>query len=74
MRAIYIEYQKSKSPGDDFFYWFLIRKLRLVHQLILIGLLLTWLIVAPSLVFWMAFFKGAVVLAIFTFICERFIL
>lgn len=52
MRVIYAEYQKTKNPSNGFFYWFLIRKLWLVHQLILIGLLLlTWLIVAPSLVF-----------------------
>lgn len=67
MKKIYIEYKKTKSPGDDFLKWLLIRYMNLKAQLFLIFILwLLWIIVSPSLKFWVIFFKSSILIYILT--------
>ena len=67
MRQIYTKYKETKSPGDDFLKWFLIRHLNLKSQLFLIFILwLLWIIVSPNLKFWVFFFKTSIIVYVLT--------
>lgn len=61
---LYKEYVTTKQAHEGFLEWLLIRKMTFRQQSVVIFLLITsWLIAAPYLVFWVNFFKGAIVLS-----------
>ena len=66
---LYEDYLESKNPGEGFTSWLLIRKMTFKQQAVIIFILIaSWLYVAPSLVFWLFFFKSALVLGAICFI------
>ncbi|MGX4687457.1 hypothetical protein JNUCC83_11495 [Vagococcus sp. JNUCC 83] len=66
---LYQKYLKTKSYDDDFLRWLLIRNLNLKQQLVIIlGLWMAWVYVAPSLKFWVTFFKVFIVIYFITVI------
>lgn len=69
-------YRETKSPGDDFLYWFLIRFISTRTKLIIIGIIwITWIICAPYLKFWLLFFKlsaSLFILSLFYSLIKKF--
>ncbi|APB32068.1 MULTISPECIES: hypothetical protein [Vagococcus] len=64
---LYEQYRDTKSYDDDFLRWLLIRKLNLKQQLAIIFVLwMVWIILAPNLVFWVTFFKYAIIISLIT--------
>ena len=62
---LYQEYLATRQLREGFMTWILIRKMKFRHQCVVILLLLVaWLIAAPYLVFWVNFFKGALLLSL----------
>ncbi|MGX6971018.1 hypothetical protein [Vagococcus bubulae] len=65
--TLYQQYLKTKSCNDDFLKWLLIKRLNLKQQLLIIFILwMMWIGFAPYLNFWLSFFKGAVLISIFS--------
>jgi hypothetical protein len=62
---LYDEYKETKQVHEGVGEWILIRKMKFRHQCVVISLLLVaWLMAAPYLVFWVNFFKGALLLCL----------
>ncbi|MBO0476460.1 hypothetical protein DOK76_05215 [Vagococcus sp. DIV0080] len=67
----YNEYLETRQVRESFVRWLLIRKMTFKQQSVVIGLLiLAWLCVAPYLVFWVYFFKGALIIGLVVFISQ----
>ena len=61
----YQEYLKTRQKREGFLTWILIRKMTFRHQSLIIGILIFgWLMAAPYLIFWVNFFKFALLIGL----------